>query len=253
MYEEARQLHNAQEWQAVVSVFSEINTLDPDYPDQEGFLAIAQKQVILLEQRRKLESLYSNALEAMNTGDWTGAHKLFIQVLEIDPAYEDAERLSKLAEEEIQRQESAHQQALLISSLYQEAIDSYNAGDWGVALSKLDEILRLDPDFSDPDDIRTRAQTRAQEEQRLADQFSQALEHLETQNWSQAIETFQDILKNDPEYNDPTYGSAATLLNRAKQEKERSELPPPPIKKSTKPSTLPEVGKPTGKPKDLPR
>jgi tetratricopeptide (TPR) repeat protein len=253
MYEEARQLHNAQEWQAVVSVFSEINALDPDYPDQEGFLASAQKQVILLEQRRKLEKLYSSALEAMETADWDGAHQLFIQVMEIDSSYEDAQRLSKLAEEEIQRQESAHQQALLIASLYQEAIDYYNAGDWGVALSKLDEILRLDPDFSDPDDIRTRAQTRAQEEQRLADQFSQALEHLETQHWSQAIETFQDILKNDPEYNDPTYGSAATLLNRAKQEKERSELPPPPIKKSTKPSTLPEVRKPTGKPKDLPR
>jgi uncharacterized caspase-like protein len=253
MYEEARQLHNAQEWQAVVSVFSEINALDPDYPDQEGFLASAHKQVILLEQRRKLEKLYSSALEAMETADWDGAHQLFIQVMEIDSSYEDAQRLSKLAEEEIQRQESAHQQALLITSLYQEAIDYYNAGDWGVALSKLDEILRLDPDFSDPDDIRTRAQTRAQEEQRLADQFSQALEHLETQHWSQAIETFQDILKNDPEYNDPTYGSAATLLNRAKQEKERSELPPPPIKKSTKPSTLPEVGKPTGKPKDLPR
>ncbi len=253
MYEEARQLHNAQEWQAVVSVFSEINTHDPDYPDHEGLLASAQKQVVLLEQRRKLENLYSNGLEAMEAGDWDGAHQLFTQVLEIDPSYEDAERLSRLAKAEIQRQETAHQQVLLISSLYQEAIDSYNAGSWGVALSKLDEILRLDPDFSDPDEIRTKAHTQAQEQQRLADQFSQALEHLEAQRWSQAIETLQDVLKIDPEYSDPTHGSAATLLTRAKQEKERLELPPPPDKKPTRPTTLPEVGKQTGKPKGLPR
>ena len=305
MYTEARQLYKAREWQAVVSVFLEITSLEPDYPDAEGLLVSAQEEVALLEQRRELENLYSKALEEMEAGEWYQAHQFFIQVLKIDPAYEDAQRLSALAEEQIQRREAARQQQEVISNLYQEVLDLYDARSWQAALSKLDDIYSLDPDFSDPDEIRTKAQTHAQEEKReeqlarlyqeadgyfiegewmkamelydnvlaldphyldtetkrnqaqhqkeLADQFGQALDQLEAKNWQQAIEGLQKIIKGDPDYSDPIHGRAATLLERAKQQKERSELPPPPDKKSTKPTTLPEVGKSTGKPKDLPR
>ncbi|MCK4900129.1 MAG: tetratricopeptide repeat protein, partial [Anaerolineales bacterium] len=305
MYDEARQLHQAQEWQAVVIVFSEINLLEPDYPDTEGLLASAQEEVTLLERRRELENNYSSALEEMDAGNWDQASLLFSQVLETDPAYEDAQRLSALADEEIQRLEAASRQREVISTLYQEALDLYNAGSWQAALSKLDEIHSLEPGFTDPEDIRNKAQAQAQKEERedllskqydeaevhyhkgewlqalelyeqvlaldpnyhdtetklsearrqqqLAGQYAQAMKHLEAQHWQQAIKTLQEIIRSDPDYSNPIYGSAAASLARAKQEKERSELPSPPIKKSTVPITLPDQQKPSGKPKDLPR
>ncbi|MCK5429564.1 MAG: tetratricopeptide repeat protein, partial [Anaerolineales bacterium] len=305
MYDEARQLHQAQEWQAVVIVFSEINLLEPDYPDTEGLLASAQEEVTLLERRRELENLYSRALEEMDAGNWDQAHRLFTQVLGADPGYEDAKRLSALAEKEIQRLEAVSQQREVISTLYQEALDLYNAGSWQAALSKLDEIHSLDPGFSDPEDIRIKAGaqvqneerkellarwydeaeahyhkgewmqalelyeqilaldpnyrdietklTEAQRQQQLAGQYAEAMKHLEAQQWQLAIRTFQEIITSDPHYSDPIHGSAAALLTKAKQEKERSELPSPPIKKTSVPITLPDQEEPPGKPKDLPR
>jgi tetratricopeptide (TPR) repeat protein len=305
MYDEARQLHQAKEWQAVVVVFSEINLLEPDYPDTEGLLASAKGEAAIQERQIELENLYSSALEEMEAGNWDQAHRLFTQVLETDPSYEDAGRLSALTEEEIQLQEEARQQREVIAVLYQEALVLYNAGSWQAALSELEKIHSLDPDFSDPDDIRLKAEVQVQKEERedllsrqydeaeahyrkgewpqalqlyeqvlaldpnyrdtetklsqarhqqqLADLYAQALEQLEAQHWPQVIKTLEEIIKSDPGYSDPIHGSAAALLAKARQEKERSELPSPPIKKSSVPSTLPDQKKPPGKPKDLPR
>jgi hypothetical protein len=48
LYLQARRLHRAQEWQAVVDIFDQIHKLDPEYPDPEGLLGSAREALAAL-------------------------------------------------------------------------------------------------------------------------------------------------------------------------------------------------------------
>ncbi len=73
LYQEAKQLSQAEKWQAVVNVFTKINKLQPDHPDPEGLLATARLKVAESERRQKMDNLHRRALQEMNASSWESA------------------------------------------------------------------------------------------------------------------------------------------------------------------------------------
>jgi hypothetical protein len=82
--------------------------------------------------------------------------------------------------------------------------------------------------------------------------YAQALDHLEAGRWQEAIQGFESVVDMDPEYSDPAHGNAAALLVKARQEREREELPPPPARSPRGPADLPEQVRPRPRPTDRP-
>jgi WD40 repeat protein/tetratricopeptide (TPR) repeat protein len=93
LYEDARRLSAANEWQAVLNAFKRIHKLDPQYADPNQLLATAQRGYQEQSRQERLDSLYHQALQAMEAENWQEAAKLFKQVEAELPNYRDTRAL----------------------------------------------------------------------------------------------------------------------------------------------------------------
>jgi tetratricopeptide (TPR) repeat protein len=248
------------EWSQAAVAYRQALALVPDHPEALARLAEAERQ----EQITKLITAARSHLEAEC---WSEAVAGFQAVLELDPAHAEATRQlagaqaqleRQQAEERARREEEARQAEL--ARRYAKADEAAQAGNWSKAIEGFQAVLELDASYQDAPARLAQArealaaeEAARQREAQLAGLYAQALEHLQVQRWREAIEGFRAVVAIDPDYGDPTQGSAATLLARARQEKDLAELPPSPAARPRKPTTLPEEIRPRGKPKDLPR
>jgi serine/threonine protein kinase len=129
------------------------------------------------------------SLEAIRQGKDTG---------ELDPAESNIQ---------IQRQiplSKAHK--LLLSSLYQRAIEAEEEGEWPQAVNLFNRIVKIDPHYHDVPDRLARAGRMA----RLAALYTAAQKALEEERIQEAIDELSEIVSVDPSYRD-----AAGLLTQA--------------------------------------
>jgi tetratricopeptide (TPR) repeat protein len=191
-------------------------------------------------QEAALAEIYDRAAVRIEAGDWRAAERLLRQIQETDQGYRDVEaRLARVTSE----RETLEQ----IATLQREAEEACHRADWQRAGELYAQVLALNPGDQD---VQARW-AEVQGQQQLAEQYRQAMAHLEAQRWQEAIEGFEAIVEMDRGYGDPAHGSAADLLNRARQEKKRAGMPGPPDGRR-RPTSMPEEIKPRGKPKDLP-
>jgi len=90
LYDQARQLHQGQEWESVVDVFERIHSEAPAFPDREGLLASAREA---LDQMHKVARLYDQALRYVDGSKWEKALDCFEEVQRLEPGYRDTEEL----------------------------------------------------------------------------------------------------------------------------------------------------------------
>jgi serine/threonine-protein kinase len=103
LYAEARQLYQGHQWQAVINVFKRIEGLDETYPDLEGLLASARRELDDIERERKLAALYGRGLLHMDAGEWSAALKQFKEIQRLQPGYRDSQALLARAQQELAR------------------------------------------------------------------------------------------------------------------------------------------------------
>jgi lysophospholipase L1-like esterase len=266
LVDEMTALHQAGQWDAVVAAAQELAGLDPEHPDPGGivsdakakirhadfsewsgqawqqavdlFSAIEQEQpgyrdaAALLktaEQQRDLATWLDQAEAAAGDDDWDTAVTALENLCAVDPAYEDAgARL-----EQARSARSVKQLRLLVD----EMTALHQAGRWKEVLAGAEKLAQLDPDHPDPGGIVSDAQAKIRDAQ-LAEQYAQALNHLDRQHWQQAAEMFTAIEQEQPGYRD-----AAALLKTAQQNlretavaKQRATTPAKPPPQTTTPA-----------------
>jgi serine/threonine-protein kinase len=95
---------------------------------------------------------------------------------------------------------------LLLSSMYQRAMEAAQSEAWPQAVNLLNQILKVDPGYKDAAERLKQAGFQA----RLAALYAAAQEALEAQRWQEAVDELGEIISVDPEYRD-----AADLLTQA--------------------------------------
>ena len=235
LYDEARQLSQAEKWQAVVNVIAQIATLKSDYPDLEGLLPIARAKVAEIEQQALLERKYNQALREMDAGDWAKAEGLLNEVLALQPGYQAADRLLERVRLELSRQQNARQVNEQVATLYQKALGLARAKHWRKTLEVMQEILTLDPDFSDADGLIPKAQAEIEREEQeatrqnqLAERYASAVRSLEAGQYQQALEQWGEVQALDPAYPDRqnvVKTARKKLAEISKAEAPRTRLP----------------------------
>ena len=243
LVDEMTALHQAGQWDAVVAAAQELAGLDPEHPDPGGIVSDAQAKIrdaqlaeqyaqawaqaadlfsaieqeqpgyrdaaALLktaEQQRDLAGWLDQAEAAAGHDDWDTAVTALENLCAVDPAYRDAgARL-----EQARSARSVKQRR----SLVDEMTALHQAGRWKEVLAAAEKLAQLDPDHPDPGGIVSDAQAKIRDAQ-LAEQYAQALNHLDQQHWQQAVEVFTAIEQEQPGYRD-----AAALLKTAEQQRD---------------------------------
>ena len=78
---QAKQLHSAQRWQAVLSIFEQIRAIQPDYPDPDGLFVSATRALAQEQQQTKRADLHRRAASLLlslqkATPDYPGIDRL---------------------------------------------------------------------------------------------------------------------------------------------------------------------------------
>jgi hypothetical protein len=174
LYTQAQQLLTARQWQAVVNVFAQIAALDPNYPDPDNLLSMAEREAAQQKRQAELKDLYNRALLELDGGRWVRARELLAQLQELQPGYQGVERLLDRAEAEIARQEAERRRQEKCGLLYSQAREMAVAQEWQQALDLMQEIQELAPQFADPEGISALAQDGLARQQRLETLYTQA-------------------------------------------------------------------------------
>ncbi len=218
LQDQAHKLFAAEQWPAVVKVFGQIAALDPDFKDPNGLLSTAQERVAELKRRAELDRLYGRAVAELDAGRWTEARQLLRQVQDQSPGLRDTERLLARAEAELARQAAEQRRQAQIVALYDQARDLARDRKWQQALTKTDEIRKLDAGFADPQGIGERAQrelaaeaAEAQRQSELAALYSEAVQLLQTQQYQGALEKWSQVQALDPRFQDRQKVQATAL------------------------------------------
>jgi hypothetical protein len=230
LYREAHQLHQAGKWQAVINIFAKIEAIDPKYPDQENLRATAEEEAEAEKRQTELESLYARAVREMDAEDWEAARQSFLQVQEMQPRYQQADRLLQRVEIELSHQAANQQRDDQLARLYDEARRLAEANQWQQVQSKLIEIHELDPQFPDPDGLAGKAQQKLEDEKQKANQakkldamYSQAVQLTQAGKYQKALAKWDQIRSLDASYTD-----SQNVYAKATQGLKEAEKPPKP-------------------------
>ena len=209
LYAEAKRLHSAQKWQAVIRVFDQITGIDSGYPDPDGLLPSAQREAAELKRLVDLNALYSQGVHKMDAGQWYEARSLLEQVHEAQTGFLETERLLKKVENEIFRIEERRKRDAQVQMLYEQTRKMTRAGQWGKALTQMEEIQKLDNQFVDSDGILekskaelAREEQEAKQRRELAALYAEAVSLLEAKKYQEALEKWNAIQAIDPKYKD---------------------------------------------------
>jgi outer membrane protein assembly factor BamD (BamD/ComL family) len=209
LYAEAKQLHAAKKWQAVAKVFSQIKSIDPDYPDAENLLATAEKELEELKRQAELNELYSQAVHAIDAGHWEKAQGWLGQVQEMESDFLETEKLLSKVESKIRQSREEQKRRDQINTLYEQAHGLLRSKKWRPALDKIEEIIKLDEQFEDPEKIAERAQKElsreeqeAERQNELAAMYAEAVRLLREEKYQEALEKWQEIKSVDSKYPD---------------------------------------------------
>ena len=248
LVDEMTALHRAGRWEAVLAAAEKLAQLDPDHADPGGIVSDAQAKI----RDAPLSALYAQALNHLDQHHWQQAAELAAAIEQQQPGYRDAAALVKDAEQQRQlaawldqaKAAAGHEDwttavtalenlcavapayrdagarlerarsALSVKqrrSLVDEMTALHRAGRWEAVLAVAEKLAQLDPDHPDPDGIVSDAQAKIGDAV-LAEQYAQALNHLDQQHWRQAAELAAEIEQQQPGYRD-----AAALLRTARQ------------------------------------
>jgi outer membrane protein assembly factor BamD (BamD/ComL family) len=209
LYAEAKRLHSAKKWQAVLRVFDQISAVDPAYSDPEGLLPSAHKEAAELKRLAELNDLYRQGIHKMDAGEWYEARDLLEQVHKAQTSFMDSERLLRKIQNEILRIEEKRTRDAQVQMFYEQARKMRRAGQWGKALAQMEEIQKLDNQFTDTDGILekskaelAREEQEAQRRSELAALYAEAVSLLEAKKYQEALETWNVIQAIDPKYKD---------------------------------------------------
>jgi serine/threonine protein kinase len=111
---------------------------------------------------------------------------------------------------------------LLLSSLYERAMEAAEAQQWPQAVNLFTQIIKLDPDYKDASTQLALAGLRA----RLTALYSAAQLALEAERWQEAIDELTEIASVEPAYRDASalLAQAQDSLARAQAEEQLAQL-----------------------------
>jgi hypothetical protein len=209
LYAEAKTLHAAQKWQAVLKVFEQMSVIEPNYLDPDELLSSAQKEVAELKRLADLNALYSQGVHKMDAGEWYEARDLLGKVRESQTDFLETERLLRKVENEILRIEEGRKRDAQVQMLYEQVRKMTRAGQWGKALAQMEEIQKLDNQFVDRDGILEKAKAELEREEQktqrrreLASLYAEAVNLLEAKKYQEALEKWNAIQAIDTKYKD---------------------------------------------------
>jgi outer membrane protein assembly factor BamD (BamD/ComL family) len=201
LYEDGLSAVCLEDWAKARDSFEAVLQIRRDYRDAAERLAQAQQQLDWAQR-------YQQAQALLERSDGAGALILLEKLAGEAPGYHDVADLLQQTRQQIHLQ-----------SLYADALRQSQAGEWQAVINSFAQIAKLQADYPDPSNLLSIARNRLatqEREEKLAGLYSDALQAMDNQRWSEAQRLLGQIQKTQPGYRE-----VPRLLEKARAEMDR--------------------------------
>lgn len=198
LYEDGLSAFYLEDWQRAQECFMAALKRQPDHPAATVKLAYAQRQF-------ELSQRYELAQGQLATQDWVGALQTLEQLDALSPQYRDTASLLQ----------STRKRGRL-AELYSDATRLSQAEQWSAVINIFEQMNQLEADCPDPHGLLVAAKNalaEAEQQKKLAEIYSHALQAMDAQNWREARQLFVQVGRIQADYRD-----TARLLEKTKAE-----------------------------------
>jgi tetratricopeptide (TPR) repeat protein len=202
------------EWMAILAI-------DPQHAGALDYLAQTQQKI---DERVAIHAARANQLERENR--LTEAIAEWNNVQQYNP--DDAGAKAAVARlrariESVSQDYQATQRKLRIVTLYNDALQMYNAGNYSGAMKNLDELISLQPDHADARKLQALAKRKTTpltdaEKARIRELYLAGMQHFSKDEYAQAITQWEKILEIDP-----TNASVQRSIDEARERLQRTQ------------------------------
>ncbi|HEU4366510.1 MAG TPA: hypothetical protein VFT13_13720, partial [Candidatus Krumholzibacteria bacterium] len=182
------------EWLAILEV-------DPDHAGARDYLAQTQAKI---DDAVRAHIARANAMEAENRlteaiAEWNNVQQYDAE----NPQARTAVARIRGRIESVSQDYATTQRRLRIVTLYNDALQHYNAGRYPDAMENLNQLLALQPDHSDAKKLQSLTRRRVtpltdQEKARVRELYLAGMQHFSKDEYAQAIAAWEQILEIDP-------------------------------------------------------
>ncbi|MFQ5648993.1 MAG: tetratricopeptide repeat protein [bacterium] len=145
MYELAQKHARDGNLEMAISTYETLLQHDPNYEDARANLTEAREAFERLQTARQIEDEYAIGMTALQDKNWTRAIIAFEQVIELEPAYLEAESKLREAHRGLESENTEN----ILRQYYFDGITAMNNKDLGTALASFEKIHKLDPNYKD--------------------------------------------------------------------------------------------------------
>ena len=218
LYNQALAAEQAGEWNQTIARLEELVGLAPAYKDAAAHLENARRL-------RQLDSLYQEARQLSQAEKWQAVVNVFSKVADLEPGYPDPEGLlpaARLKVQEIERRQT-------MENLYYRALHEMDDSNWESARRLLLELEAIESGYKGTGRLLAKLDAKITEqraiEQRLATiagLYEQAQVLRQAEQWSQALQTIEEIRLLDAQFADPE-GIEALAKTEIEREKNAAQ------------------------------
>jgi tetratricopeptide (TPR) repeat protein len=215
-YEDHDYLRARSEWTAILAV-------DSTHAGAGEYLAKTQGKIdeAVTQHIKSARSLEQQNRLTEAIGEWNN-------VQQYEPDHREARAAIQRIRDRIQsvsRDFEATQERLRIVTLYNDALQYFNDGDYPRTLTNLDELLKLQPDHADARRLRALTQRKMtplteQEKQQIRKLYLAGMQYFSKDEYEKAIAEWEKILAIDPS-NESVQNNIREARERLKQLEER--------------------------------
>jgi tetratricopeptide (TPR) repeat protein len=215
LYEQVKNQIAQEDWSAAIDFMAQIQDIEPNFRDVPSLLELAETE---RERADKVAESLAQAQEFARDGNWSNATQVLRKLLDLIPGHTEAQHLLVEAEtqikqeQELRERKAKEQRQVQLAKSYEQANVKMAERDWDGASKLLEEIDRTEPGFRDAKKLLNQIQTEQDRQKKLVSLVTQGKEHLGKQEWTKAIDAFQQALTFDPEN-----AEAQSFLEEAKR------------------------------------
>ena len=161
LYQKALQAIDTNDWYAARDTLKIIRSKQENYRQTEKLIQRAEGEIanqeIRKQEQEQVASLYLQAENLASRKQWKKALEKIEEILKLQPGFEDPGQIAKLARSEIEKVQEETDKQDQLATLYAEAVQFTQAGEYQKALDQWNQIRVLDTTYPDKQKVQATA------------------------------------------------------------------------------------------------
>jgi tetratricopeptide (TPR) repeat protein len=207
LYEQAQKYMAEGKLEMAIATYERLlQQANGNYQEASANLQKAREQLQQKQAKEQAEKEYIIGMALLRARDWTGAISSFEKAMELNPNFRDTRRRLAQARRGLERESTE----AIVARYYADGVMAMNRNDLGSALTALEKVRQLNPDYRDVASLIAEIERTLGWKSKAAELtninldslYQASVNAMEKEDWMQAVVVLEKLQVLQPNYRD---------------------------------------------------